>query len=32
MRDQEALEKYRKFLDNIHDGCFETDLAGNVIF
>jgi PAS domain S-box-containing protein len=29
---QEDIEKYRKFFDNIHDGCFETDLAGNIIF
>ena len=31
-QDKESIEKYREFLDNIHDGCFETDLAGNFTF
>jgi len=31
-RRQKDIEKYRSFFDNIHDGCFETDLAGNFIF
>jgi PAS domain S-box-containing protein len=28
----ENEEKYQNFLKNIHDGCFELDLAGNIIF
>ena len=30
--DKENVEKYRKFFENINDGCFETDLAGNFTF
>jgi len=28
----EDAEKYQNFLKNIHDGCFELDLAGNFTF
>lgn len=30
--DGNSGEKYRDFLKNIHDGCFELDLAGKFIF
>jgi len=29
---QEESERYRKFIENIEDGCFEVDLKGNMIF
>jgi PAS domain S-box-containing protein/putative nucleotidyltransferase with HDIG domain len=29
---QRDIEKYLKFFNNIRDGCFETDRAGNFIF
>ena len=28
----ESAEKYQNILKNIHDGCFELDLAGNFTF
>ncbi len=29
---QDELERYRTFIENISDGCFELDLKGNVTF
>jgi PAS domain S-box-containing protein/putative nucleotidyltransferase with HDIG domain len=29
---RENAEKYRDIIENIHDGCFEVDLAGNFTF
>jgi PAS domain S-box-containing protein len=31
-QNSESEEKYKNFLKNIHDGCFELDLAGKFIF
>lgn len=30
--DQAELERYRNFVEHVDEGCFETDLAGNITF
>lgn len=32
LKKSEKKERYRNILENIHDGCFELDLAGNFTF
>lgn len=31
-KEQAELERYRNFVESVDEGCFETDLAGNVTF
>jgi PAS domain S-box-containing protein len=31
-KEQAELERYRDFMENIADGCFESDLAGNITY
>ncbi|MFO7570208.1 MAG: PAS domain S-box protein [Smithellaceae bacterium] len=31
-KNESELERYRDFIENISDGCFEVDLKGNILF